>query len=259
MAVPPSQVSAELLAAHTPAAIELRLRSGQTHSYLRDFIFGAIDGTVTTFAVVAGVAGAHLPGGIVIILGAANLLGDGFSMAASNFLATRAEQQQRDRARRTEEMHIAQVPDGEREEIRQIFASKGFTGDDLERVVQIITSDMQQWVDTMMREELGLPLTGAVPWRAALATFSAFVLVGLIPLLAFLLQMVWPEQITQPFFWSSLLTALTFFIVGAAKGRYVEEPWYLAGLETLLVGGAAATLAYLAGMLLQGIAAGPWV
>jgi VIT1/CCC1 family predicted Fe2+/Mn2+ transporter len=218
---------------------------------LRDVIYGAIDGTVTTFAVVAGVAGAQLAGGVVIILGMANLVADGFSMAVGNLLATRAEQQLREQARRTEEVHIAEVPEGEREEIRQIFASKGFSGNDLERVVTIITSDPKRWVDTMLTEELGLAAEVPSPWRAAMATFAAFVLVGLLPLLPFLYQLVVPSGLTSPFLWSSVLTGLTFFTVGVLKGGYVQAPWYRSGLETLGIGGCAAALAYLVGTLLK--------
>lgn len=242
-----------LKAEHTPTAIRARLQAGPRHSYLRDFVYGAIDGTVTTFAVVAGVAGAELPGGVVIVLGTANLIADGFSMAVSNFLATRADQQLRDRARRIEELHVALLPDGEREEIRQIFASKGFHGDDLERVVAVITADRNQWVDTMLREELGMALEGPAPWRAALATFAAFVLVGLLPLLTFLYTALVPGGLTSPFLWSSLITGAAFFVVGALKGRYVEHRWHLAGLETFAIGGSAALLSYLVGMLLKNL------
>jgi VIT1/CCC1 family predicted Fe2+/Mn2+ transporter len=238
---------------HTPAAIQARLQLGPQHSYLRDFIYGAIDGSVTTFAVVSGVAGANLDPAIVIILGLANLVGDGFSMAAGNYLGVRAEQQLREQARLQEEAHIADFPEGEREEIRQIFASKGFEGKDLDRAVHIITADRQRWIETMLREEHGLSLHGPNPLRAAASTFLAFTVVGAIPLLAYFADLLVPGLIARPFWWSVLLTGVAFFTVGAFKSRFVNESWYRAGLETLFVGGAAATLAYLVGLFLRSL------
>jgi VIT1/CCC1 family predicted Fe2+/Mn2+ transporter len=243
----------DMQASHTPEAIQKRLVEGPNHSYLRDFVYGAVDGSVTTFAVVSGVAGADLPPGIIVVLGAANLIGDGFSMAAGNYLATRAEQAERRRARRTEEAHIAEYPEGEREEVRQIFARKGFTGADLERVVDVITSDKKQWVDTMIREELGLTTQGPSAARAALATFSSFLLIGLLPLLPFIWEAA-GGAMARPFLLSAVTTCAAFFAVGALKGRFVAERWYLSGVETLAVGGSAAGLAYAVGWLLKGLA-----
>src|SRR6185295_658971 len=174
---------------HTVEAIQERLSAGPRQNYLRDWIYGGIDGSVTTFAVVTGVVGAHLSPAIIVIMGFANLFADGFSMAASNFLGTKAEHDDILRLATIEHRHIEMSPEGEREEVRQIFAAKGFDGTDLERVVELITSDKERWVRTMLTEEYGLPLQARSPWMAALTTFSAFALCGLVPLVPYLLGM----------------------------------------------------------------------
>ena len=178
-------------------------------------------------------------------------------MAVSNFQGVRAEQQVRERARQVEERDVSAVPEGEREEICQIFAARGLTGDDLEQLVRIVTADRRLWIDTMLEQELGLALAGPSPWRAGCATFVAFLLVGLVPLLTFLYDLAAPGRIANPFLWSTLLTGMAFFAVGAVKSRFVEQPWHVAGAETLAVGGVAAVLAYLVGDVLTQVAGLP--
>ena len=132
--------------------------------------------------------------------------------------------------------------------MRQIFAAKGFGGADLERVVELITSDPDRWVRTMLTEEYGLPLEPRSPWRAASATFSAFAICGVVPLLPFLLGLA------NAFIVSIVLTGVVFFIIGSVKSIWSTASWWRSGLSTLFVGGTAAALAYLVGVFLRTLA-----
>jgi len=229
------------------------LQNQNKANYLKDFVYGAVDGAVTTFAVVSGVAGANLAPRIVIILGLANLIADGFSMAVSNYLGAKTQNQLLQKTRDEELLQIQHNPEEEKAEIRQIYAQKGFTGENLTQAVNIITADKNQWTNTMLQEEFGLVPTETVAWKAALATFVAFLVIGFIPVFPFLWNYLYSYQLTNPFFWSSISTGLAFLAVGAIKSKFVNKPWYTSGLETLFLGGAAAMLAYLVGDLLKGL------
>lgn len=237
----------ELEHEHSVEAIQKRLSTAR-HNYVRDWIYGGIDGAVTTFAIVSGVAGAQLSPLIVLILGFANLIADGFSMAASNYLGTRAEIDDYQRLKEIEYRHIRVHPEGEREEIRQIYKEKGFEGEELEKAVELITADKERWVETMLTEEYGLPAEIRSPWKAAASTFSAFCICGLVPLLPYLFA------VENSFGISSALTGLTFFIIGSVKSRWSTASWLFSGLETFFVGALAAVLAYAVGVLLKDLA-----
>ena len=232
---------------HTPEAISTRLASGVRQNYLRDFVYGGIDGAVTTFAVVAGTVGANLSTNVILILGVANLIADGFSMAASNFLGTRTEREDHDRLEKIEQRHIDIAPQGEQEEIRQIYAEKGFKGEDLERVVELLTADRERWVQTMLTEEYGLPKEVRSEWFAAFCTFTAFVICGSVPLIPFIFGSI------SAFSTAAISTALVFFSIGSVKARWSTVAWWRSGLTTLFVGGIAAVLAYLVGILLKNL------
>lgn len=235
---------------HSPEAIRLRLAKGSRHNYLRDFVYGGIDGSVTTFAVVSGAMGADLSTRIVLILGAANLIADGFSMAVSNFLGTRADHDDHTRLKVLENRHIDIDPDGEREEIRQIYAAKGFADSELERVVELVTSDRERWLTTMLMEEYGLPREIRSAWVAGEMTFAAFIVCGLIPLLPFIFGT------SESFFVSMALTGAVFFLIGSIKSRWSTTSLLNSGITTFLVGSVAAALAFLTGKLLKNIVAG---
>ncbi len=243
----------ELVETHTPSAIKKRLDSGPGNSYLKDFIYGSIDGIITTFAIVSGVIGAELSSGVIIILGLANLLADGFSMGISNYLGTKSENELLEKAKEEELNHIEHYPEGEKEEIRQIFARKGFVGEELENAVETITSDVNRWVETMLQDELGYSLNSKSALKSGLATFIAFILIGFIPLASFVINWLIPGTLENPFLISSVFTGLAFFLVGAYKTKFVGKNWYLNGLETLIIGGIAAFIAYYIGSLLKAL------
>jgi vacuolar iron transporter family protein len=228
---------------HTREDIQARLAQDTRGNYVRDWIYGGIDGTITTFAIVAGVVGADLPGTVVLVLGLANLVADGFAMGAGNYSATKAEVDDYSRLIAIERKHILLEPGGEREEVRQIFELKGFSGDELERIIDVITSDENLWAKTMTVEEYGLSPVAKSPLQAALNTSAAFVLCGLVPLISYL--------IAYSLGWCVVATGLVFFAIGAAKSRWSLAGWVKSGLETLLIGMGAAGLSFLIGFGLR--------
>jgi len=222
--------------------------------YLPDFVYGGIDGSVTTFAVVAGVTGASLSPTIVLILGFANLFADGFSMAVGNYLSAKSRKEYSDKIRKSEEHSVINIPEEETEEIREIFSQKGFSGQQLDDAVEIITSNQDIWIDTMMKDEFGIFEDHTSPLKSALATFLSFNVIGVIPLLAYVLSYFSNSLRGNTFTLSVILTSVAFFIVGSIKGRIVGVRWFFSGFETLLIGGAAAVIAYYVGYLLRGLA-----
>jgi VIT1/CCC1 family predicted Fe2+/Mn2+ transporter len=181
----------------------------------------------------------------VLILGIVNVLADGFSMAAANFSSTRTEIEEYQHKRRMEERHIDLHPEGEREEVRQIFEAKGFTGDDLNRMVEVITAERERWIDMMMTEEHGLPAVSRSPWKSALATFLAFLLCGLVPILPFAFDLPHMTLI------SAVMTGFVFFAIGSIRSLWSPRGWWGAGCETFAIGASAAVVAYVAGDLLK--------
>lgn len=231
---------------HSRAEIEKRLAAPAGRGHLRDAVYGGIDGAVTTFAIVAGVAGAGLSPFVIVALGLANVLADGFSMAAGNYSGTKAELDDARRLRAVEERHIDLHPEGELRELKVILARKGLSGQTLEDAARQIAAKRETWIAAMLEGEYGLAPVEPDPMRAAMVTFGAFMVAGMVPLMPFLLGL--PEAFTL----SSVLTMTCFFGIGAAKSVWSLSPWWRSGLETLGIGGAAAGLAYLVGSFFGG-------
>jgi len=219
--------------------------------YLGEFVYGGIDGSITTFAVVAGSAGADLSVQVVLILGFANLFADGFSMSVGNFLSVKSEIDNYNKHKRTEYWEIDNIPEAEKEEIREIYVKKGFKGEMLEKIVDTITSDRELWVNEMMKEELEMQEPQKSPYHTAGATFFSFVLVGLIPLLVYIYEYISDIAVENNFFISSILTGIAFLIIGYLRSYVTHTNRFKSIFQTLLLGAVAASLAYYVGAFLK--------
>ena len=218
--------------------------------YIADFVYGANDGIVTTFAVVAGSAGAGLSPVIIIILGFANLVADGISMGMSNFLSLRSRLSFEQREREREEYEVEKFPDVERQEVEEIVQKWGITGDHAKAFVDDIVSDKKRWVDFMMREELNiLEDPDDKPSIHGLVTFGAFLLAGLLPLIPYLFGISSQNQFNV----SIVATAISLFVVGSLRSFVTNQKWFRAGVEMLVVGGFASGAAYLIGAFVKGL------
>ncbi len=227
-----------------------RERESWFRKYLGEFVYGGIDGSVTTFAVVAGAAGADLNSSVVLILGFANLFADGFSMSVGAYLSQKGERDNYEKYKATEYSEIEQMPEEELEEIRQIYRAKGFEGETLERIVRTISDDKDRWVDVMMKEELGMSRAKKSPFIIGLMTFVSFITVGFVPMLVY----VWDYTIGfsgNLFVTSAVLTTGAFVIIGFMKAYVTSTSHFRSIMETVLLGILAATVAYLVGAVLE--------
>ena len=219
-------------------------------AYLGEFVYGGIDGCVTTFAVVAGAVGAGLDSSIIIILGFANLLADGFAMSVGAYLSSKSEKDNYKKHKQVEYWEVENLPEVETEEIREIYRAKGFEGELLEQVVGVITSDKDRWVDVMMKEELQMMEESKSPLKMGAVTYFSFILIGLIPLLTYVWDFFNPID-GNLFLIASCLTALGFIIVGVFKTYVTETTVWKGVLETLALGAIAALVSYYVGDLLE--------
>jgi len=185
---------------------------------------------------------------VILVLGIANLLADGFSMAAGNYSATKSDLEKIDYLTDVEKNHIMRYPGGEEEELRQILIRYGYRDDNLETAVNTIKTSPLLWIDLMLQGEYGTSSVRPEPIGAALVTFASFILCGSVPLLPFLLHM------QNAMIVAGLATMVVFFLVGAWKTRWTNRNWWRSGFETLVIGASAAAIAFGCGHLLSSIA-----
>jgi VIT1/CCC1 family predicted Fe2+/Mn2+ transporter len=223
---------------------------GGHQNYLGEFVYGGIDGSVTTFAVVAGAVGAGLDTSVIIILGFANLFADGFSMSVGAYMSSKTEMQNYAKFKKIEYWEIDNLTESERKEVEDIYRKKGFSEPLLSQVVNVITADKDRWVNEMMKNELELVENSKSPFQIGLVTFLSFISIGLIPLSVYLLDL-FTIPIHNLFLWSCLLTGLGFIIIGFLKSKVTQSGILKGVSETLILGTLAALVAYFLGDFLE--------
>jgi VIT1/CCC1 family predicted Fe2+/Mn2+ transporter len=244
-------------AAHDPRRIARAAseeHGGAGQKYLGDLVYGGLDGVVTTFAVVSGVVGASLGSEVILILGLANLLADGFSMGSGAYLSTKSDQEYYHREEERERWEVEHFPDGERSELLEMYRRRGYSDEDARQLVSIQSRDPERWVKAMMVDELGMLPDERRPLTSAGATFAAFVVAGSLPLLAYVAGLFYPIPPQTQFTASVVLAGVALFALGAAKVFVTERNPIRSGLEMLAVGGLAAVVAYVVGAFLKGLA-----
>ena len=216
-------------------------------SWLSDIILGGQDGLVNVLGIVLGVAAATADAWIVIVAGLAATFAESISMAAVAYTSTLADADFYESEREREYRHIQEVPNLEQEEIRDIYAKKGFRGELLERIVATVTANKDVWVAVMMAEEHQLtPVNRQHALRSAAIVGVSAIIGSLIPLVPFFFL---PVQVSMII--AVILAAVVLFIVGAYKARiYVGNPGK-SGLEMAVIGTLSALVGYAVGILLK--------
>lgn len=221
--------------------------------YLKSWVYGGLDGIITTFAVVAGVAGAALSSSVVLILGFANLIGDGISMAMGDYLSTKSEREYYKLERSREMWEVDNHPKGEVEEMMEIYSKKGLNKKESKTMVEVLKKNKDFWVDTMMAEELGLIEGEGSPAKHGLVTFASFLIFGFIPLILYVIGASLGIVITKGFFFTAVLAGVAMFALGSLKTKITGKNWIRSGLETLAIGAITAGAAYFIGDFLASI------
>ena len=234
-----------------PAHIKNEHRISPLQTYLKEIVYGGNDGIVTTFAVIAGFTGAQA--GVntpsfsiltVLLFGLANLFADGVSMGLGNFLSIRSEKEVYKTHEAKEAYEVAHHPDAEKHETIEILQSKGFTPEQAKQLTAIYATNPRYWVSFMMNYELEMPNPSSEnPILTASATFGAFVLFGMIPLVPYFFN----QDPTKSFLYSAIAALIALVLIGLLRWRVTTETITRSVSEIVAVGGISASIAYIVG------------
>ena len=208
---------------------------------VRDVVIGMADGLTVPFALAAGLSAAVTSTQIIVTAGLAEIVAGAIAMGLGGYLAARTDEEHYQSEERREAWEIERMRGAELEEVRGIFSGYGLKGAALESVVDAMSANKKQWIDFMMRFELGLerPDPKRAPISAATIAVS-YLIGGLIPLIPYMLA----ENMRSALLYSVIVTGIALAVFGAVKGRLTGINMFKSGTQTLLVGGLAAGAAF---------------
>lgn len=230
--------------------------------FLKPIIFGGLDGILTSFAIVAGAAGGGLSPQVVLILGFSNIFADALSMGVGEFLSSKAESEWILSERKREEWELENYPEGEIKEMEEIYVAKGMSEEDAQLVVNTMAKYKDFFVDIMMMQELELQVPEddhvSESMREGIVMFCSFAAFGAMPLLGYvIIPASFPDLGEDVLFLSAcIVTGAVLFFMGSVKSYFSAQSWFRSGMETLLLGGACATVAFTIGQLVDRLAGG---
>mmetsp|Transcript_2957 Transcript_2957/g.2489 ORF Transcript_2957/g.2489 Transcript_2957/m.2489 type:complete len:293 (+) Transcript_2957:69-947(+) len=216
--------------------------------YVKSIIYGGLDGIITTFAIVAGIAGADLTTDVILVLGFANLIADGLSMGIGDYLSESAELEYIASEKLREEWEFDNFQEGEIQEMIEIYKEKGVSQEDAEVILRTMSKYPEFFINHMMIQELELqpPSGDEQPAKGGLVTLISFLCFGCVPLLSYVaFEAIEFDGYDPKFLISIILTILTLFGLGVFKGKITESSMIKSGLFITINGVFAAGAAYL--------------
>jgi VIT1/CCC1 family predicted Fe2+/Mn2+ transporter len=217
-------------------------------AFVRDVVIGMADGLTVPFALAAGLSGALSSNRLVVVGGLAEIAAGSIAMGLGGFLAARGDAEHYEQERSREEREIVEIPEEEKAEVSLVFQSYGMTADESRPVVEALSQRPAAWIDFMMRFELGLEEPDprrAVQSAATIA--GAYVAGGFIPLAPYMIL----PSLREGFVFSVIVTLVALAVFGFIKGRFTGYRPLRSALQTVVIGGIAATAAFLLAKLIS--------
>ena len=225
--------------------IERHFTSGEV---VRDVVIGMSDGLTVPFALAAGLSGAVDNSHIVVVAGLAEIAAGSIAMGLGGYLAARGDAEHYESERQREWREVQEIPDEEAREVQKVFTDYGLSSEESEPVVKSLTKRPQQWVDFMMRFELGLEEPDPKRALQSAATIAAsYIAGGIIPLAPYMLL----HSSRTALLWSIMVTLLALGVFGFIKGRFTGARPARSASQTVVIGGLAAAAAFLLAKLIS--------